>query len=433
MESVIEYEILKHDIKVGAKIARRENYILKKVHRFPGFMMDILSREGAKSAVRYFEKGCQQKRLTGFQIPFDRLETLTPLLSGKIPTNCLMVSDVNTEVFYYKSIKEEKKSFYTDSASIPKEISAMIRGIHASRKGKQTKHTDMWTEICSKPQFLVRLVNFYIKRQLSFGIDVVCPPTPLIITVADLDFVERVYEQSLRLYHGELVDIEREQGKVISLFLNIQDTFLEKAENINQLLLTIDRLAPRALVFKISNLGDLRVRPNIVNQWRKLMKGIGKVSYEHGFMTIYLSASTDGLISLAYGIDCFTQMPNKNDNIEKEFVMTEQILQRRREDPYFLSGKIYLYDMKDSESRSEFQKRIAKMDVLPYPMEELSTFTPADVKSMSDPTFREFSKFVLMLCRSQEIEEFDNAIQDGTISTLGNRFSEWDKDKDVFP
>ena len=116
-------------------------------------------------------------------------------------------------------------------------------------------------------------------------------------------------------------------------------------------------------------------------------------------------------------------MPNKTYNIEREFFMTEQILKRRREDPHFLSGKIYLYDDKDFVSRSEFHKIIEKSEVLPYPMEELDNFTPQSVRQMSDTTFREFSKFVLILCRSEEIEEFDNAIQEGNISTLANHFS----------
>lgn len=434
MAEEIKYQVLSHDERAGAKIARRENKVLNKIHRFPGVMFDIPSRESAKGISSYFRKGFKQKRLVGIQIPFYQLEKLTPMVIGEIPKNSLVVSDPNTESFFYKSTIQKKKKFFMESPSIPEGIIPMIKEVYSSKRGKKlTAHTDLWAGICSKPQRLVRLVHFYVRRQLSHGVDVVCPPTPLITSTYDLDFVEKVYEQSLRLYHGDLVDIEKEQGKVIALYLNIQDTFLEKVENINQILLTIDRLSPRALVFKISGLGDLRDRKELVKQWKKLMRGIGKVSYEHEFLTISLSSSTDGLISLAYGIDCFTQMPNKTDNIEREFFMTEQILKRRREDPYFLSGKIYLYDDKDFVSRSEFHKIIEKSEVLPYPMEELDNFTPQSVRQMSDPTFREFSKCVLILCRSEETEEFDNAIQEGNISTLANRFSKWDKDKDVFP
>lgn len=109
MFAKLKYEIVKRDIKTPAKIVNFENPILKKKKEFPGVIFDIRQREDFDCIIRRFSEGYNPKKICGFQIPYYMLARYVPNLINKIPSNMLLISDINNEVFFYSSIKDEKK------------------------------------------------------------------------------------------------------------------------------------------------------------------------------------------------------------------------------------------------------------------------------------------------------------------------------------
>ncbi len=165
------------------------------------------------------------------------------------------------------------------------------------------------------------------------------------------------------------------------------------------------------------------------------MKNLGIISYELEIPIFYLSTSTEGLVSQAYGVDCFTQMFNKMDNMEKEIKGFDSQTSKNFWvlNPKFSSGKIVLYEEKDFVDRPSFEKIMDKNRVLPYPIPQLSNLDIERIKGMSPNTFRQFAKMVLIFVRNFEVNENAEAIENSDISTLKNRYKTWFTDHKLFP
>ncbi|MEK6884151.1 MAG: hypothetical protein AABY22_31265, partial [Nanoarchaeota archaeon] len=283
---------------------------------------------------------------------------------------------------------------------------------------------------------LLNLISYYVNTQMSYQIDFISVPSPLILDKEHLAYVENCYAQAINLYHGALLDIEAEQGRVLTLYLNIHKGFLKKDTNLNELYAMINRTNPKAISIKLDNVPDIRKESaKIKENWKKLMNNLGIYSYEKEVPIFYLSTSTEGLISHAYGVDCFTQMFNKGDNIEKEIkgIDSETSKKNWANNPFLISGKIILYDEKEFVDRNEFERMIKNKGVLPYPIAELSNFDIERVFGMNAVTFRQFSKRVLMIIRDFETNENAEAIEKADISTLRNRYKNWFTDSKIFP
>jgi len=438
MFSKLKYEIKKKDKRTSAKTVEFTNPILDKKHIFPSVMFDVRQKEDLAAVTSLFSKPNKLKRVFGFQVPFYKLAKYMPTLMKNVPRKLSFISDVNSEVFYYGSIKEEKKNFYLSYRLIPERIRSEILAIQ-KKKGvgtKRAKHLALWDNIVSDNRLLLNLISTYVNTQMSYQLDFISVPAPLILDKNHLAYVETCYNKAVDLYHGDLLDIEEEQGRVLTLYLNIHKNFLKKDTNLNELYAMIGRVNPKAISIKLDNVPDIRKEDaKIKENWTKLMNNLGILSYEGEIPIFYLSTCTEGLISQAYGIDCFTQMLNKSDNIEKEIKGFDKIFAKKMwtYNPQLNSGKIVLYGEKDFVDRPTFEKEIIKKGVLPYPIAELSSFNVQRVLGMNAITFRQFSKRVLMLVRNFEVNENAEAISNSDISTLRNRYKSWFTDFKLFP
>ena len=438
MFTKLKYEIKKKDTRTSAKTVEFTNQILNKKHIFPSVMFDVRKREDLDAVTQMFSMENNLKRVFGFQIPFYKLAKYMPTILKCTPNKMSYISDLNSEAFYYGSIKEEKNNFYLDYKLIPEKIKAEIIAVQ-KRNGsgmKSKEHLTVWGNIISDKKLLLNLISYYVKTQMSYQIYFISVPSPLILDKEHLAYVENCYSQAIKLYHGALLDIEAEQGRVLTLYLNIHKSFLKKDTNLNELYIMINRTNPKAISIKLDNVPDIRKESaKIKENWKKLMNNLGIYSYESEVPVFYLSTSTEGLISHAYGIDCFTQMFNKADNIEKEIKGMDSETSKKNwaNNPFLISGKIILYEEKQFVDRNEFERIIKNKGVLPYPIPELSNFDIERVFGMNAITFRQFSKRILILIRDFETNENAEAIEKSDISALRNRFKNWFTDSKIFP
>lgn len=436
MLSKLKYEVIKRESQTNAKITKLINPVLGKEGILTGVFFDARTKEDFKFLIRLFQMKHKLENVKGVQIPFHKLPVFSKKINEVLPKNSFLISDISTEVFFYgNSMKDEKRDFYYTHNMLPKEIKQKMNLVQSRKKfgDKAAEHKQIWREIINDKKLLLQFISNVVSSQMSFNLDMISVPAPLIIDNEHLEFVEECYQNATNLYHGALLDIEQEQGRILALYLNIHKHFLRDATNIRELLITVRRLKPKAIMFKITNLEDIREETNIIDNWKVLIKGLGAMSDEEAFPIIYLSTSAEGMIAQSYGIDCFTQSFYKQDNVEKNIILPSKTMRMLwSQNPKLSSGKISLYDGKDFVSRIDFEKMLKTNKYPPYPMPEVASIDVRSIVSMSPNSFREFAKLILVLQRNFEISEIIEAIKNGDMRILKGKFKKWMKDLELF-
>ncbi len=429
--------IVDRDVQTNAKTAELVNPVTGKQAMFTGVFFDVRSNEELKLMQQMFiQKDFKIKNVKGVQIPFHYLPKYAKPILDVLPNGCFTLSDLCMEVIYFGGIADEKKGFYFTSNLFPDEVKQKMHEIQDadSHVQKIALHKQAWHEITTDKKLLLKLITNFVREQMRFRLDFISVPTPLIIDTAHLDFVEECYQMALNTYNSPMLDIEKEQGRILALYLNIHKNFLSKEANVEELLKTVKRLSPKAIIYKISDMDDIRSMPELIDGWVKLVRGLGQISNEDGIPTMYICTSVEGLIAMGYGTDCISQPFYKTDNIERGFALKSDVMKKLwSESKGTLSaGKISLYDDKEMIKRLEFETLLQHAPP-PIPMPEIEPLTYDSVHSMTNSSFRNLAKRVLLFQRNMETEEIIIAIRKGEVRLMKGKFRKWMKTLELFP
>lgn len=427
--SSIEFKLKKIEATdKEAKISELTNTHSGTQSLFPGVMFHVKSEEDLSAVKRYYFQQLPHEHIIGFTIPFSKLSTYVPQLLENVPHSRTYVCDLETEVFWWSDMKQTIKDFFENHLSFNKKIKSDMDIVMSTQNITERKnsHRRIWEDVINDKRILMRLLTSYVNRQNQYQIDIISSFGPLILDVAHLDLVEECYNQTRRLYHNASNDIEQ-HGKLIALYSNFNTSFLSKKSNIVEFLKMLERTTPKALVFKLSKLDDIREKISYRKNYDMLIKGIGNLSQSFNMPVFYFSSHTEGYKSNTHGIDVFCEPFNQKHNVEIEMKgMSPQIRQRMlATNPLFTSGKIY--DIKTGEflTRTEFQKTRVTHRGIDSPIEYLSQTKLDAITPMANKSFREFAKMLLMESRNYEEEQLHLGIKNNDLSKIYNKLSIW--------
>lgn len=428
--STIEYNLKKIESKnKEAKIVEFNNKHFSKSCYLPAVMFDVQSREDLNAVKRYYFQGLPSDHIFGFTIPFSKLTTIVNELSANVPHDTTYLCDIETEIFWWGNIKETIQKYYHENPTIHEKIKKGIKDISLihNHKDKINTHKEFWKSIIRNRRILLSLLTSYVKRQNAYQIGILSAFGPLLIDKDHIDFLEDCYMLTKRLYHNSTNDIEQ-QGKLIALYANFHTDFLAKAGNIPEFLKMIERTNPRALIFKIFNLKDIREKPTFKKNYDALVRGISDLSQSLNIPTFLLSVHTSGYKANMQGIDVFCEPFYREVNVPRERGgMNLETRNRLKEmNPTLMSGKIYNIKTGDLINRQEFQETCLTDTKIDSPIENLSKTNPSIVKGMTDSTFREFAKMLLMESRNFEETQLHKGIDDDDLSKIRLKVSRWE-------
>lgn len=433
----LKYQVVEEKRDNEAKVSELINPVLDKKTTFPGVMFDVRSNEDISAIKSYYLNRFPSKHICGFVMPFDRLRNFSLQLNSTVPQNSLFLCDIKSEVFWYKVINPKIRNFFSQFNALPQHVRNQIKSV-GNNDGWGSKidaHKESWEKIVNDQKILMSLVRAYINPQMSFNIDVASSISPLLLDKDHIDFVEACYDTSKKLYHSNILDAESERGKIIGLYLNIHKRFLRKKTNVTELFRMIGRSEPKAIIFKVCDMNDIRQESNkLVENYCSLIKGIAFASDRYDIPTFQLSVSTEGLISNARGIDAFSQPFNKKDNIEKAFGAKKETMKKLwMDNPQLTSGSAYDYHSKDIMKRPDFEKGCFDKNVLRSPIEGISKMRLDGIQPMTAKRFRLYSKILLMESRNFEEHELIDAIEKKQTRMFRNKFNKWLNGLVLFP
>lgn len=413
-----------------AKISELNNLHQGTLSKFPGVMFHVKSSEDLSAVKRYYFQQLPHEHIVGFTVPFSKLSTYIPQLLDNVPHNITYMCDLETEVFWWVDMKQSVKDFFNTHLSFYNKIKEYITIIGSKQniKERTEAHRQLWEDIINNKRVLMKLLTSYVNRQNQYQVDIISSFGPLILDGRHIDLVEECYNQTKRLYHNASNDIEQ-QGKLIALYSNFNTSFLSKKSNIVEFLKMLERTTPKALVFKLSTLEDIREKISYQTNYDMLIKGIGNLSQSFNMPVFYFSSHTEGYRANTHGVDVFCEPFNKKHNVEIEINGLSQNARQRllETNPLFISGKIY--DIKTGEfiTRTEFQKTRVKSDGIDSPILNLSQTKADAILPMTDRSFREFAKILLMESRNYEEEQLHEGIENNDLTKIQNKLAKWDK------
>lgn len=414
-----------------AKIAEFTNVVLNKKFEFPASMFHVQSTEDIEALKQYFFTDYPRKRIFGFTVPFHNLASYVPELLNEVSRDLTIMCDLETETFWLRTekFKPHKSKFFADFGAIPIQLKNKISKITSTKKFTERieSHKKFWREIVNNKSDLISLITAYVNRQHGYQVGILSGLSPLILDKEHLDFVEESYTQTKRLYHNDAsINLEND-GKIVGLYANFHTNFLTDSTNITEFVKMIERVEPKALIFKIFNLEDSRSMKRNQENYDLLIKSIANISRTLNIPTFYFGTHTAGYEANTLGVDVFSEPFNRRNSNEIIFRINSNQLQRMySEDPLFKAGKIY--DLKTSEliSRREFQSKYLSGNRIDLPLSHIpATYTASAVRNMTDSHFRTFAKLLLVESRNYEQEQLHNAIQKSSLAPIKNKLSLW--------
>lgn len=426
----IEYKLKKLEPEFKeAKIVEFNNKILSKLNKFPAVMFDVHSKEDMDAVKKYYFQGLPSDHILGYTVPFSKLATLIPDLLNNVPHDVTYLCDLETEIFWKPDIKPNVLRFFQENQSMHDKVKKGIIEISSTHnpKEKLEKHKSLWDFIMKNRRILMLLLTSYINRQNAYHIDIPSAFGPLLFDKDHVDFLEECYILTRRLYHNGTNDIEQ-SGKLIGMYANLHTDFLAKIPNITEFLKMVERVAPKALIFKIFNLEDIRAKPSYKKTYNQLIHGIADLSQTLNMPTFFLSTHTAGYKANTKGIDVFCEPFYRDTNVAIEKKGWNQNTLRRIKDtnPNFMSGKVYDIQTGELITRQQFQDTCLDENGIRSPIEKLSKIHPASIRGMSDNSFREFSKMLLMESRNFEESELHDAIDKVNMNRINSKLSRWE-------
>lgn len=428
----IEYKLTRIEGEFKeAKIAEYSNWPLQKSIQFPAVMFNVQSKEDLDVIKQYYFQQYPSNHIFGYAVPFHKLASYIPELLKTVPRTATYMCDLDTEIFWHSTqkLKPNIQKFYEEYTAIPTKIKSRIANITSTRKfvDRIEIHKKFWKEIMINKSDLMSLITTYTNRQHGYQIGILSSLGPLLLDQDHIDFVEECYAQTKRLYHNDSAINLENDGKLIGLYSNMHTTFLSKRENVNEFVKMVERTEPKALIFKIFNLEDVRTMRIIKDNYELLINSIGNLSRILHMPTFYFSTHTAGYQANTKGIDVFSEPFNRKPNNEVKFAMNSAQLQMLNEvNPSFKAGKIYDIKTGDFKSRREFQNTRLLNDKIDSPISAIpATYKPDVIKSMTDRHFRDFAKMLLMESRNYEEELLHKSIPKSDLTKIKNKLSLW--------
>ena len=429
----IEYKLTKIEGEFReAKIVKYDNVHLQKSSDFPAVMFHVQRPEDLNVIKQYYFQQYPSEQIFGFTVPFHNLASYVPELLREVPQkNTTLMCDIESEIFWHSTdkLKPDIQKFYEGYAPIPAKIKQKINKITSTKKfiDRIENHRKFWADIVHNKNDLMSLLTTYINRQHGYQIGILSGFAPLILDKDHLDFVEECYTQTKRLYHNDATINLENDGKIIGLYANFHSTFLGKSENIVEFGKMVERVEPKALIFKIFNLDDIRSMKLIQKNYDLLIKTISNLSRSLHIPTFYFSTHTAGYKANVKGIDVFCEPFNRKPNSEVKFVMSGDMLRRQyQDDPLFKSGKIYDIKTGNHISRREFQNKRLTEKGIDSPISGVSSsYTPNMIRSMTDRSFRDFAKLLLMESRNYEESQLHKGIKNTDLKQINEKLSIW--------
>lgn len=190
----------------------------------------------------------------------------------------------------------------------------------------------------------------------------------------------------------------------------------------------VERTTPRAIIFKIFNLKDIREKPTFKDNYNALISGIADLSQTLNIPTFFLSTHTAGYRANMKGIDVFCEPFYRDVNVPREKGGMNQDTRNRLKEinPTLMSGKIYDIQTGELISRQEFQETCLTDTKIKSPIEHLSKTHPSAIKAMTDGSFREFAKMLLMESRNYEEVELHKGITNDDLNQIQLKISKWE-------
>ena len=429
----IQYKLTKVEGEFReAKIAKYDNIHLQKSIEFPSVMFHVQSQEDLNVIKQYYFQQYPSDHIFGFTVPFHSLASYVPELLREVPQkNTTLMCDIESEIFWHSTdkLKSDIQKFYEGYAAIPNKIKNKINKITSTKKliDRIENHKKFWSDIINNKNDLMSLLTTYVNRQHGYQIGILSGFSPLILDKDHLDFVEECYLNTKKLYHNDATINLENDGKIIGLYANFHSTFLAKSENIIEFGKMIERVEPKALIFKIFNLDDIRTMKIFQKNYDLLIKTISNLSRSMRMPSFYFSTHTAGYKANVKGIDVFCEPFNRKPNSEVKFFMSGDMLRRQYEnDPLFKSGKIYDIKTGNLISRREFQNSRLTDRGIDSPISGVSSsYTPQTIRAMTDRSFRDFAKLLLMESRNYEESQLHKGIKNADLKQINEKLSIW--------
>ena len=408
-----------------ARIATLDNKTLAKKWRLPAVMFDVRTDEEMDAVRRHYFEGRPSGHILGFTVPLSRLQAISRSLHQCAPRNLALLCDIETEMVWWSNMKKTVPEFHHRHTIVSDSAIADIQKVAAAVKfpDKAAAHKDMWDGWLADQKMLLPMLGRYVNLQNADQSDILSALGPLLLDGNHIDLLEECFSLTRRLYGGATSSLERE-GRHLALYANLHTQFLAKARNVSGLASMIERAAPRALVFKIFNLKDIRERPAFQANYDELVRSLSRVSLSMGIPIVYLSAHTEGYRANLEGIDAFSEPFNHESSTLRERGGAFKP-PRPGSDYAGQSGKIYDIQTGDFVTREVFEGTCLSDDGVRSPVPGIADTDPGHIRAMTDGAFREFSKALLMQSRNYEEAMLHEGIRNDDLDRLWLKIDKW--------
>jgi hypothetical protein len=166
----------------------------------------------------------------------------------------------------------------------------------------------------------------------------------------------------------------------------------------------IEKTDPDGIMLKFMT-GEIKEKKSLRNDYNLLLLKLGEIASALEIPLFYLNGHNEGFSSHLKGISIFVEFMKHHYNLHKATQMSNIQLERlKKNNPNFLSGKIYDPKKRTFVSRKEF---ISHFEI----QQNNKKNNTQDLNSMSDRSFRDYAKWILMEARNKEEEDLHAVIK----------------------
>lgn len=409
-----------------AKLATLNNRLLDKRWQLPAVMFDVGTDEEMGAVRRYYFEGRPSEHIFGFTVHLSRLPAMGPSLREHAPANLALLCDIETELFWHGDVKKAVREFHYRRTITSDGAREAVRKVNAAVKlgDKISAHERAWSGLLKDQRLLVPMLARYVNLQNAHQADILCALGPLLLDVGHVDMLEECFALTRRLYgDGGAADPER-QGRQLALYANLHTNFLAKARNVPELAGMIERAAPKAVVFKVFNLEDIRKKPAFAENYDRLIRSLSGMSQSMGMPVVYLSAHTEGYQANLMGIDAFSEPFSRPLSTMRERGGAGAPPVRGAEYTA-LSGRVYDIQTGNFVTRKEFEGTCLTEEGIRSPVPGIASVDPGRVRAMTDSAFREFAKALLLESRNYEEAQLHEGIRSDDLDRLWLKIDKW--------
>ncbi|TAL51538.1 MAG: hypothetical protein EPN86_06470 [Nanoarchaeota archaeon] len=365
--------------------------------------------------------------IRGMAVPIDRAELL-----ASIPTELKNYSqlqlDTLGEVFYYGSLKKAIYKRYAAIPSLPKKVVDLLKSPDhtqnwAAKDELYAKKLDtVFMDEATRIQLIVAMTN----QSLRYEVDIINPFAPLIRNDGTSWHVLRTYyEQTRRLYLGDIMNVDETGGKRIALNLPIHKSVLSNNSLVREIVDYIKNNDHAAITLKVL-VSDGSNDVTALNYDEALnllglLKVIGTYSKLKGAPSHLMCDNTLGLIAILHGFDSFSQ-PMNLKQLETDGGADRNAM--LKQNPTYDFGRIYSHDIRKTMLHRNYIGQVQHENQLPCPARHYcGTLNPRQVAGLTRNPFWEHARLHLMEIRNYELDEVLTAIANKEVRAFRSRFN----------